>query len=223
METPPPKAWNRVPQSKNSTRGYLPTGFRILSFSAYQTMYFHKVSCFYRDLQLIYGKPPSKAWNRVPQSKYSTRGNVPTGFRILSFSAYQTMYFHKVSCFYRHLHLIYGKPPSKAWNRVPQSKNSTRRHCRIRYASYVFQRIKLCILTKFRAFILFCKIFLSTSLTKVPIVEENLQSCWCQNREPKSRNMNPRKYNYLLYISVFFQISNDYNTTNTLLRTLYLF
>ena len=62
-------------------------------------MYFHKVSCLYRVLKLNYRKTPSKAWNRVPLFKNSTKGHLPDKFCILSFSAYQTLYFDKVSCF----------------------------------------------------------------------------------------------------------------------------
>ena len=132
-------------------------------------MYFHKVSCFYRDLHLIYGKTPSKAWNLVPQSKNSTRGNLATGFHILSFSVYQTMYFHKVTCLYHNLQLIYGKHLQRPGIEYPSLKIAEEGICQIRYASYLFQGIKLCIPTKFCAFIFFCKIFLSTPLTKVPM------------------------------------------------------
>ena len=96
----PSKSLNRVPLSINRPRGHLPVTSYILSFSAYQTTYFHKVSCFYRVLQLIYRKTPSKAWNRVPLSKNSTRGHLPEDICILFFPAYQTFYFDKVSCFY---------------------------------------------------------------------------------------------------------------------------
>ena len=94
------KSLNQVSPSINNPMGHFSVISCILSFSAYQNMYFHKISCFYRVLKLIDKKTASKAWNRVPLSKNSTKGNFLDKFCILSFSAHHTLYFDKVSCFY---------------------------------------------------------------------------------------------------------------------------
>ena len=70
---------------------------------------------------------PSKACNRVYQSKKSTRGNLPTGFRILSFSAFQTLYSDQVSCFYLVLQDFLSTSPIA----------SQRRSDRVRVASFL--------------------------------------------------------------------------------------
>ena len=136
------KTLYKVPQSKCSLRGHLPAGFCILSFSAYHTLYFQQVSCLYLVLQLIYGKAPSKSLNQVPLSIKSPMGHLSAISFILSFSAYQNMYFHKVSCFIESL-------PQRPGIEYPFLKIAQRGICYISSASYLFQRIKLCIFTKF--------------------------------------------------------------------------
>ena len=45
-----------------------------------------------------------EAWNLVPQSKNSTRGQFSACVHILSFSAYQVAHLYQVSCWYHILH-----------------------------------------------------------------------------------------------------------------------
>ena len=57
--------------------------------------------------------PTVEAWSLVPQSKNSIRGHILEGVCILSFSAYQTVYFYQVSCFYHNLHDFFTNSPDQ--------------------------------------------------------------------------------------------------------------
>ena len=118
----------------------------------------------------IYSKviaiPTVEAWSLEPQSKNSTRGNFFEKVCILSFSAYQKVYFYQVSCFYHNLQQSYCNDYLEAWNLAPQSKNSIRGHFLKRSVSYLFQRIKMCIPTKFHA-----SISIYSKVIVIPTVE----------------------------------------------------
>ena len=126
-------------------------------------MYLYQVSCFCRHLQQSYYNDYLEAWDLAPHSKNSIRGLFFEKVCILSFSAYQNVYFYQVSCFCHHLQQSYYNDYLEAWDLAPQSKNSIRGHFLKRSVSYLFQRIKKCISTNFHASItIYSKVIVMT-------------------------------------------------------------
>ena len=104
----------KYPGLKIEQGGQLSVGFNILSFLAYQTAPYCKVSCYSTKVRLRYDNTVNKGIReKYPGLKIEQGGQLSVGFNILSFLAYQTAPYCKVSCYSTKVRLRYDNTVNK--------------------------------------------------------------------------------------------------------------
>ena len=112
--------------AKNRTKGQIQVGIFILSFLAYQTVTFRKVSCHCSYLQQRYRNIAARVLGQSTPAKNRTKGQIQVGIFILSFLAYQTVTFSKVSCYCTYLQQRYRNIAARVLGQSTPAKNRTK-------------------------------------------------------------------------------------------------